>query len=90
MMFGPGGCQPQRSRLAQARMRRKAAELWQENDLMFFSEVGTELDHHNPRRAFAKITEAARVGSHWTPVSCGTASCPSCPTTTPSSRRSAT
>jgi hypothetical protein len=43
-------------------MRRKAAELWQENDLVFCSEVGTELDHHNVRRAFAKITEAARVG----------------------------
>ena len=48
-------------------MHRKAAELWQENDLVFCSEVGTELDHHNVRRAFINITEAAGVGSDWTP-----------------------
>ena len=49
-------------------MRRKAAELWQENDLVFCSEVGTELDHHNVRRAFVKITEAAGLGRGWTPL----------------------
>ena len=57
----------QAHKLAQARMRREAAELWQENDLVFCSEVGTPLDHHNVRHAFAKITETAGVGTGWTP-----------------------
>ena len=73
-------------KLAPARMRRKAAELWQENDLVFCSEVGTELDHHNVRRAFAKITEAA-TGP---PGTAEQLSCRSCPTTVRPSRRSAT
>ena len=54
-------------KLQQARDRAAAGALWQENDLVFSSNVGTKLDHHNVRRGFIKITQAAGVGGDWTP-----------------------
>jgi integrase len=54
-------------KLQQARDRAAAGALWQENDLVFSSNVGTQLDHHNVRRGFIKITQAAGVGGDWTP-----------------------
>ncbi|WP_340686097.1 site-specific integrase [Amycolatopsis coloradensis] len=48
--------------------RRVAGDRWQENGLVFASDVGTELDAANVRRAFRKV--AAKAGldpKEWTP-----------------------
>jgi site-specific recombinase XerD len=51
-----------------AYMRKLAANRWQENDLVFASAVGTELDAHNVRRAFRKVVKkAGLVETDWTP-----------------------
>ncbi len=49
-------------------MRRVAGDRWQENDLVFPSAVGTELDAHNVRRGFRKVVKKADlVETEWTP-----------------------
>lgn len=51
-----------------AYMRQLAGARWQENDLVFASAVGTELDAHNVRRAFRKVVRKADlVETEWTP-----------------------
>lgn len=40
-------------------MRQRAGNRWQENGLVFASEVGTELDRHNVLREFRRILKAA-------------------------------
>lgn len=48
--------------------QRLAANRWQQNDLVFSSAVGTELDAANVRRAFRKVVEkAGLVAKDWTP-----------------------
>lgn len=51
----------------QAAERLKAGELWEENDLVFCTQVGTELDSANVRRGFRKVATAAKIGGNWTP-----------------------
>jgi integrase len=51
----------------QDKQRAVAAELWQENGLVFCSSVGTALDAHNVRRAFRLVCKAAGIGEDWTP-----------------------
>jgi integrase len=51
----------------QAEDRLAAGELWQDHGLVFASSVGTPMDHHNVRREFRKITEAAGLGTEWVP-----------------------
>ena len=50
-------------------MRREAAgKRWQEHNLVFVSEVGTQLDAANVRRAFRKVAKAAGLAAEdWTP-----------------------
>jgi integrase len=55
-------------RARQAEQRLLAGELWQDNDLVFSSSVGTALDAANVRRAFKKITTAAGLGDGWKPL----------------------
>jgi len=45
---------------------RLAAPVWQDNDLVFCTCVGTPLDPSNLRRGFARLTRAAELG-HWHP-----------------------
>lgn len=54
-------------RKRQAADRLAAGQLWQDNDLVFASRAGTPLDRHNVERDFKKITEAAGLGTAWTP-----------------------
>jgi integrase len=54
-------------RARQARERRAAGPLWQENDLVFATSVGTSLDSHNVRRDFRKVCRAAGIGDRWVP-----------------------
>jgi integrase len=55
-------------RIRQAEIRRNAGEKWQEHGLVFASNVGTELDSHNVRRAFRAVVTAAGLPSgDWTP-----------------------
>jgi integrase len=57
-----------RQRTRQAAMRERAGNLWQENGLVFASEVGTELDRHNVLRGFRRILKAAGLTPEdWTP-----------------------
>jgi len=51
----------------QAADRLAAGQLWQDNNLVFASTVGTPLDDHNVRRQFRKTTEAAGLGTTWVP-----------------------
>jgi hypothetical protein len=46
-------------RAVQAGERLKAGALWQDDDLVFATAVGTMLDQHNVRREFRQITKAA-------------------------------
>ena len=54
-------------RARQARDRLAAGSLWHDEGLVFASRVGTPLDHHNVRREFRKVTEAAGLGKEWVP-----------------------
>ncbi|GAA4828370.1 site-specific integrase [Saccharopolyspora rosea] len=57
-------------RLRQQHAKRLAGGRWKENNLVFASAVGTELDSHNVRRAFRRIVKAAECGlapKDWTP-----------------------
>jgi integrase len=51
----------------QAEDRLIAGALWQDHNLVFASAIGTPLDHHNVRREFRKITQAAGLGTDWVP-----------------------
>ena len=51
----------------QAADRLAAGPLWQDNNLVFASTIGTLLDDHNVRRQFRKITESAGLGTTWVP-----------------------
>jgi integrase len=51
----------------QAEDRLAAGDLWQDHGLVFASSVGTPMDHHNVRREFRKVTEAAGLGTEWVP-----------------------
>ncbi|MET8047837.1 hypothetical protein ABZU75_09545 [Streptosporangium sp. NPDC005286] len=39
--------------------RKAAGKSWQDNDLVFASKVGTELDAHNVRRSFRSVLKKA-------------------------------
>ena len=54
-------------RVRQAKDRMSAGPLWQENDLVFASAVGTPQDDHNERRQLRVITETAGLGRTWMP-----------------------
>ncbi len=54
-------------RVRQAEDRLAAGPLWQDHGLVFASTVGSPLDHHNVRREFRRITEAAGLGTNWVP-----------------------
>jgi integrase len=54
-------------RTRQAAARLKAGPLWQDNNFIFASAIGTSLDAHNVRRSFRAITKAAGIGEDWTP-----------------------
>ena len=51
----------------QAEDKRKAGKTWQENDLVFCSQLGTPLDSHNVRRTFRNITKKAQIEGTWSP-----------------------
>jgi integrase len=52
----------------QQRHRAGNGKPWQENGIVFASEVGTELDAHNVRRVFRKVIKAAGLNpEEWTP-----------------------
>jgi integrase len=51
----------------QAGDRLLAGALWQDHGLVFASSIGTPLDHHNVRREFRRITQAAGLGTDWVP-----------------------
>jgi integrase len=44
-----------------------AGLLWQANDLVFSTKVGTRLDAGNVRRMFKNVCKAAGLGTEWTP-----------------------
>jgi integrase len=51
----------------QAEQKLIAGQAWQDNDLVFATSVGTPLDAANVRRSFRRITNAAGLGTNWTP-----------------------
>ncbi|MGH3226555.1 MAG: site-specific integrase [Streptosporangiaceae bacterium] len=57
----------QEHRVRQAEDRLVAGPLWQDNDLVFASTVGTPMDDHNVRRMFRAVTEDAGLGTGWVP-----------------------
>lgn len=54
-------------RTRQARERLSAGELWEENGLVFCTQVGTALDAANVRREFRAVAAAAELPGTWTP-----------------------
>ncbi|SDM90858.1 Site-specific recombinase XerD [Lentzea albidocapillata subsp. violacea] len=55
-------------RVHQDARRKLAGKRWKEHGLVFASEVGTELDSHNVRRAFRRVVKAAGLAAKdWTP-----------------------
>lgn len=55
-------------KVRQRKAKKHAGSAWRENDLVFASEVGTELDAHNVRRAFRRVLKAAGLNPWlWTP-----------------------
>jgi integrase len=55
-----------RAHRAKQRQERLAAPVWEDNDLVFCTCVGTPLDPSNLRRGFSKLTRTAGLG-HWHP-----------------------
>src|SRR5688572_1620602 len=48
--------------------RKAAGSNWQDNDLVFASKIGTELDSHNVRRSFRAVLKKAGLNAEeWTP-----------------------
>ena len=67
-------------RREQVEVRVRAGGTWQDHDLVFSTQVGTELDAANVRRAFRRIVAAAGLDpQHGRHASCGTPSCRCCP-----------
>lgn len=57
-----------RHRTVQDQSREKAGKDWQETGIVFASNVGTELDAANVRRAFRRVAKAASLNpGEWTP-----------------------
>jgi hypothetical protein len=57
-----------RQHARQAGQRDRAGDNWQDNDLVFASQVGTEMDRHNVLRGFRRILKAAGLNpDEWTP-----------------------
>lgn len=55
-------------RVHQAEHRQKTGERWTDNDLVFASRVGTELNPGNVRRGFRRVVEKAGLNpTDWTP-----------------------
>ncbi|MFJ6676541.1 tyrosine recombinase XerC [Actinosynnema sp. NPDC091369] len=55
-------------RVYQTARRELAGKRWQEHGLVFASQVGTELDSHNVRRAFRRVVKDAGLNpKDWTP-----------------------
>lgn len=54
-------------RVRQAEARANAGVGWQENDLVFCTQIGTPLDAANVRRSFRAIVKAAGIEGSWTP-----------------------
>lgn len=55
-------------RVQQAELRQKVGARWADNDLVFASRVGTELNPGNVRRGFRRVAEAAGLNpGEWTP-----------------------
>jgi site-specific recombinase XerD len=55
-------------RREQVEIRVRAGAAWQDHDLVFSNQIGTELDAANVRRAFRRIVAAAGLDSKtWTP-----------------------
>lgn len=55
-------------KVRQRKAKERAGQNWQEHGLVFASEVGTEMDAHNVRRAFRRVLKAAGLNPWlWTP-----------------------
>jgi integrase len=54
-------------RTRQTPQRLMAGKAWQDNDLVFCTRTGTELEAGNVRRSFRAITKAAGIGEEWSP-----------------------
>lgn len=54
-------------RTAQAADRLQAGPLWQDNNLVFCTAVGTPLDAANVRRGFRAVVKSAGIEGTWTP-----------------------
>ncbi|GAA0273938.1 hypothetical protein GCM10009527_083020 [Actinomadura nitritigenes] len=48
-------------------VQRLSAELWEDNNRVFCTGIGTALDTANVRRGFRLITSKAGIGEDWTP-----------------------
>jgi integrase len=57
-----------KQRVRQDALRKQAGHRWQENGLVFASEVGTEMDRHNVLRGFRRVLKAAGLNPQdWAP-----------------------
>jgi integrase len=57
-----------RSQRRQAQIRQAAGSKWQDNDLVFPSQVGTPSDASHIRRSFRRVVQAAGLNpGEWTP-----------------------
>jgi integrase len=54
-------------RTMQSAARLRMGDAWQDHDLVFCREDGTQLDRWQVRREFAALTRAAGLGERWTP-----------------------
>jgi integrase len=54
-------------RARQDEEKASAAELWQDDDLVFTTTIGTPLDAANVRRYFRSVCRAAGIGEDWAP-----------------------
>ena len=54
-------------RVRQDEEKAAAAELWQNDDLVFATTIGTPLDAANVRRYFRSVCRAAGIGEDWAP-----------------------
>ena len=54
-------------KVKQTEDRLLAGAFWWDHGLVFASAVGTPLDPSHVRRAFRKVSEAAGIGTNWSP-----------------------
>ena len=67
-------------RRQQAELRLRAGGSWVDLDLVFCTQLGTQLDAANVRRSFRTVARTAGLdAAQWTPGSCDTASSRCCP-----------